>query len=89
MSEPDFHFTFHFSNFQYPLSQDTASTILHQPVKKRNRYGVRYKKKHLILLPVKLMRYGAGCMVAFLASASLFLSSSDGQALTKYNYKMF
>ena len=24
MSEPDFHFTFHFSNFQYPLSQDTA-----------------------------------------------------------------
>ena len=23
MSEPDFHFTFHFSNFQYPLSQDT------------------------------------------------------------------
>ena len=25
MSEPDFHFTFHFSNFQYPLSQDTAT----------------------------------------------------------------
>ena len=25
MSEPDFHFTFHFSNFQYPLSQDTAA----------------------------------------------------------------
>ena len=24
MSEPDFHFTFHFSNFQYPLSQDTG-----------------------------------------------------------------
>ena len=24
MNEPDFHFTFHFSNFQYPLSQDTA-----------------------------------------------------------------
>ena len=24
MSEQDFHFTFHFSNFQYPLSQDTA-----------------------------------------------------------------
>ena len=23
MSEPDFNFTFHFSNFQYPLSQDT------------------------------------------------------------------
>ena len=23
MSEPDFHFTFHFSNLQYPLSQDT------------------------------------------------------------------
>ena len=23
MSEPDFYFTFHFSNFQYPLSQDT------------------------------------------------------------------
>ena len=25
MSEPDFNFTFHFSNFQYPLSQDTAT----------------------------------------------------------------
>ena len=25
MSEPDFHFTFHFSNFQYPLSQDTGT----------------------------------------------------------------
>ena len=25
MSEPDFHFTFHFSNFQYPLSQGTGS----------------------------------------------------------------
>ena len=24
-SESDFHFTFHFSNFQYPLSQDTAT----------------------------------------------------------------
>ena len=24
MSEPDFHFTFHFSNFQYPLSQGPA-----------------------------------------------------------------
>ena len=27
MSEPDFHFTFHFSNFQYPLSQDTGPGI--------------------------------------------------------------
>ena len=26
MSETDFHFTFHFSIFQYPLSQDTATT---------------------------------------------------------------
>ena len=25
MSETDFHFTFHFSIFQYPLSQDTDS----------------------------------------------------------------
>ena len=24
MSEPDFRFTFHFSNFQYPLMQDTG-----------------------------------------------------------------
>ena len=30
MSEPDFHFTFHFSNFQYPLSQGTAP-VEHQP----------------------------------------------------------
>ena len=27
MSEPDFHFTFHFSNFQYPLSQDTVRVL--------------------------------------------------------------
>ena len=45
MSATDFHFTYHFSNFQYPLSQDTASTILHQPVKKRNRYYIQYQKK--------------------------------------------
>ena len=25
MSETDFHFTFHFSIFQYPLSQDTVT----------------------------------------------------------------
>ena len=28
MSEQDFHFTFHFSNFQYPLSQDTVISWL-------------------------------------------------------------
>ena len=28
MSEPDFHFTFHFSNFQYPLSQGPGGDLL-------------------------------------------------------------
>ena len=32
MSEPDFHFTFHFSNFQYPLSQDTDLLVLDETV---------------------------------------------------------
>ncbi len=55
----------------------------------RKETGTGFDIKNIFVLPVKLMRHGAGCLVAFLASASLFLSSSDGQALTKFNYKMF
>ena len=80
-------FSFHLSLLELPISTLAGHCQHNSPPTCEEKKQVRYSKsKTLFVLPVKLSSQ-LFCLVAFLASASLFLSSSDGQALTKYNYK--
>ena len=80
-------FSFHLSLLELPISTLAGHCQHNSPPTCEEKKQVRYSiSKTLFVLPVKLSSQ-LFCLVAFLASASLFLSSSDGQALTKYNYK--